>query len=48
VRVDLKKEAVDTPVDQFTMAVSKDPSSGGVLSMVWEKTQYSVPFTVEK
>src|SRR5580700_35193 len=48
VRVDLKKEAVDTPVDQFTMAVSKDPSSGGVLSMVWEKTEFSVPFTVEK
>ena len=48
VRVDLKKEAVDTPVDQFTMAVSKDPSSGGVLSMVWEKTEFSVPFTVPK
>ena len=48
VRVDLKKEAVDTPVDQFTMAVSKDPSSGGVLSMVWEKTELSVPFTVQK
>ena len=48
VRVDLKKEAVDTPVDQFTMAVSKDPSSGGVLSMVWEKTEFSVPFTVQK
>ncbi len=47
-RVDLKKEAVDTPVDQFTMAVSKDPSSGGVLSMVWEKTEFSVPFTVQK
>jgi hypothetical protein len=48
VRVDLKKEAVATPVDQFTMAVSKDPSSGGVLSMVWEKTEFSVPFTVQK
>jgi hypothetical protein len=47
-RVDLKKEAVDTPVDQFTMAVSKDPSSGGVLSMVWEKTEFSVPFIVQK
>jgi hypothetical protein len=47
-RVDLKKEAVDTPVDQFTMAVSKDASSGGVLSMAWEKTEFSVPFTVQK
>jgi hypothetical protein len=48
VRVDLKKEALDTPVDQFTMAVSKDPSGGGVLSMMWEKTEFSVPFTVQK
>jgi hypothetical protein len=48
VRVDLKKEALDTPVDQFTMTVSEDPSSGGVLSMVWEKTEFSVPFTVQK
>jgi hypothetical protein len=48
VRVDLKKEAVDTPEDQFTMAVSKDSSSGGVLSMVWEKTEFAVPFTVQK
>jgi hypothetical protein len=30
------------------MAVSKDPSGGGVLSMMWEKTAFSVPFTVQK
>jgi hypothetical protein len=48
VRVDLKKEELDTPADQFTMAVSKDPSGGGVLSMMWEKTAFSVPFTVQK
>jgi Protein of unknown function (DUF2911) len=48
VRVDLKKEALDTPVDQFTMEVSKDPSGGGVLRMMWEKTALSVPFTVQK
>ena len=48
-RVDLKKETVDTPVDQFTMEVAKDPSgSGGVLRMTWEKTAFSVPFTVQK
>jgi len=47
-RVDLKKEAVDTPVDQFTMAVSEDPAGGGLLSMVWEKTEFLVPFTVQK
>jgi hypothetical protein len=48
-RVDLKKEAVETPVDQFTMEVVKDPSgAGGVLRMAWEKTAFSVPFTVQK
>jgi hypothetical protein len=40
VRVDLKKEALDTPVDQFTMEVSKDPSGGGVLRMMWEKPRF--------
>jgi len=48
VRVDLKKEELDTPADQFTMAVSKDLSGGGVLSMMWEKTAFSVPFKVQK
>ena len=43
-RVDLKKETLDTPVDQFTMAVSK----AGELSLSWEKTKYSVSFTVQK
>src|ERR1700746_887749 len=30
-RVDLAKEALDTPVDQFTMAIAKNPSGGGIL-----------------
>jgi hypothetical protein len=47
-RVDLKKEALGTPLDQFTMAVGKNPSGGGVLKLMWEATQYSVAFTVEK
>ena len=47
-RVDLKKDAVETAVDQFTMAVEKNPSGGGVLKMMWEKTQYSVAFTIAK
>ena len=48
VRVDLKKEAAAKPVDQFTMAVAKGPSGGGVLKLTWEDTQYSAAFTVEK
>lgn len=47
-RVDLKKDAVETPVDQFTMAVGKNPSGGGVLKMMWENIQYAVAFTVQK
>ncbi|HEX4792514.1 MAG TPA: DUF2911 domain-containing protein [Humisphaera sp.] len=46
-RVDLKKDATDKTVDQFTMAL--EPSAGGgVIKMMWENTQYSVAFTVNK
>jgi hypothetical protein len=47
-RVDLKKEPLDKPVDQFTMAVEKNSAGGGVLKLSWENTQFSVPFTVQK
>jgi hypothetical protein len=47
-RVDLKKEATEKPVDQFTMSVGKNPSGGGILKMMWEETQYSIPYTVKK
>ncbi|MGZ4985453.1 MAG: DUF2911 domain-containing protein [Chthoniobacterales bacterium] len=46
-RLDLKKETVDKPVDQFTMAIDKSEGGGGVLKMSWEKTQYSLPFKVK-
>jgi hypothetical protein len=45
-RVDLKKDSLDKPVNQFTMAIDKNAAQGGVLRMEWEKTGYSVPFTV--
>jgi hypothetical protein len=47
-RVDVKKEALDKPADQLTIAIDKDQSGGGVLKIMWENTQYSVPFTVKK
>ncbi|HEY1716835.1 MAG TPA: DUF2911 domain-containing protein [Verrucomicrobiae bacterium] len=47
-RIDLKPETLDKPVDQFTMAVAKNPSGGGVLKMMWENKQFSAPFTVQK
>jgi len=46
-RIDLKKDALEAPVDQFTMAVEKTPPSGGTLKMMWENTQFSVPITVQ-
>jgi Protein of unknown function (DUF2911) len=48
-RVDLKKDTTDKPYDQFTMAVERDQATGGgVIKMMWENTQFSVPFTVQK
>jgi hypothetical protein len=47
-RIDLKKDALEKPVDQFTMAVAKNPSGGGTLKMMWENTTYSVPIMVQK
>jgi hypothetical protein len=46
-RVDLKKRSLDQPIDQFTMAVDKNPAGGGILKLSWESTEYSVPFTVK-
>jgi hypothetical protein len=47
-RTDLTKEVLDTPVDQFTMAIVKNSSGGGILKMMWETTAFSTPFTVAK
>lgn len=40
-RVDLKKSALDKPVDQLTLALDKD-GSGGLLTISWETTQFTV------
>jgi hypothetical protein len=47
-RVDLKKETLDKPVDQFTITIGKGADGGGVIKLAWENTGYSVPFTVQK
>jgi len=46
--VDLTKESLEKPVDQFTMAIDKNSGGGGILKMSWENTAYSIPFTVQK
>jgi hypothetical protein len=47
-RIDMKKEAASQPVDQFTIAVEKNPAGGGNLKMTWENTQYSVALKAKK
>jgi hypothetical protein len=47
-QVELTKETLEKPVDQFTMGIARNPAGGGVLKLSWETTQFSVPFTVAK
>jgi Protein of unknown function (DUF2911) len=46
-RIDLKKDVVTAPVDQFTIGVGAS-GAGGVLTFAWEKTRFSAPFSVQK
>jgi hypothetical protein len=51
VRLDMKKEDLPAQVDQLTIALSANPSAGptaGLIKVQWEKTQFSIPFTVKK
>ena len=50
VRVDLKKETLSEDVPQLTIEVENSPrgSMNGLLKIKWEKTQFSVPFTMKK
>lgn len=42
VRVDMKKEAADKAVDQFTIKIEPNSAGGGTLKFSWEIAQYSV------
>jgi hypothetical protein len=44
-RVDLTKTTLDTPVNEFTMAITKTAGGGGVIKLSWENTEYSISFT---
>jgi len=45
-RIDMTKEALGAPVNQFTIEVSGTPAGEGVLKMEWEGTDFSVGFKV--
>lgn len=47
-RIEMKKEAVDKPVDQFTIALEKNAAGGGTLKLTWENAQYSVALKAKK
>ena len=48
-RVDLKRESLETPVDQLTLALVNDTAAGGgLLKIMWADTQFSAFFTVKK
>jgi hypothetical protein len=47
-RVPLTPGTLAEPVDQFTIALERNPDGGGWLRLKWENTQYSVPFAVKK
>lgn len=47
-RVTLKKEPLQPEVDQLTIAIENQPPSTGVIRIMWEGTQFSVPFTVKR
>lgn len=49
VRADLKKEALSDNVDQLTIKIENTPrgSANGVIRIQWERTQFSLPFTVK-
>jgi hypothetical protein len=50
-RVELKKDVLNEVVEQLTISVenaTQPPSLDGMLKIKWEKTQFSLPFTVKK
>jgi hypothetical protein len=48
-RVDLKKEQLNAPVEQLTIALAAQAAAGtGTLTIAWESMQFSTPFTVKQ
>jgi hypothetical protein len=48
-RVDLKKETLEKPVEQLTIAIEKNADgTGGAIKISWDTEQFSAPFIVKK
>lgn len=46
-RVDLQREPLNEPVDQFTIEILNGETGGGVLDIAWDRTKYTVRFEVK-
>jgi hypothetical protein len=47
-RVDLKKDRLDPVVEQLTIAIEPTTGNSALLKIMWDDTQWSVPFSVRK
>lgn len=48
-KVEMKKNPLAPAVNQFTIALDKNPAgAGGMLRLKWETTVYSIPITLQK
>ncbi|HEX8078487.1 MAG TPA: DUF2911 domain-containing protein [Chthoniobacterales bacterium] len=47
-KIEMTKNAVDKPVDQFTVALEKNSAGGGTLKLTWENASYSVGIKAKK
>jgi hypothetical protein len=47
-RIDLKKEAASSPMEQFTIALDKKGADAGVLTLTWENTKLSADIKEQK
>jgi hypothetical protein len=46
-RVDLAADQLAQPVEVFTIGIDPQGDRGGVLRLQWDRTQYSLPFSVQ-
>lgn len=46
-KIDMKKSALSSPVNQFTVSLDKN-SAGGTLRLKWENTAYEAPIAAQK
>lgn len=47
-RVDLKVVSLPESVEQFTISIEPREAGGGILRLVWDTTEATVPFTVKQ